>query len=88
MLGYGFRRTHVGVKHLAEAQVDIPGLISKCFTRIPRSNMIQQMRVQADLCFYRKIFTRNKDRHKIQSVGMNPFGKSGKAFGEQAWNNR
>jgi hypothetical protein len=38
-----FRRTNVGAKHLAEAQVDIPGLFSKCFARTPRINTMQQI---------------------------------------------
>jgi hypothetical protein len=56
---------------LAKVLSMIPCFVSKCFARISRSNMTQQIGVQVNLYFHREILARN-----------NSLGKSGKAFGD------
>jgi hypothetical protein len=72
---------------LAEAQVDIPGLISKCFARFPKESYYSRLG-------YMLVFVSGKDSAMETKIGLYPnllhrvaSGNTGKAFGEQAWNN-
>jgi hypothetical protein len=76
------RRTNVGAKHLAEVLSIIPGLISKCFARLPKGSHSGRLGLMP-------IFVSGKNFTRETKVGLYPnllyriaSGNTGKAFGD------